>query len=220
MASSLDALSKLRENKIIYLRLANSAQWGKSRVEMALGRYLYVAHPMEKDNLLKVKEKQNLEIGFTSENEFWTFFSIVLEVRRKPLPLLVLQRPTVNEVVRVQRRRSERVETLVPLTFEFSYGRVVSPPRHTLALNLSSTGLSFNDSVPISSGSQIQMEIQLPNITAGFSVSGETVACSRVLGSNAERYKIRVRFISIAPVTRQRLEDFVKWKREEQKKLE
>ncbi len=220
MSSSLEALSKLRENKAIFLRAVGSASWDKSRVEMALGRLLHAAHPIRRGSLAPVTPKEDIEVGFSVGEEFFTFFSVVLEARRKPIPLLVLQRPSVNELVNVKRRMSERVDSLVPISFEIRERGFSSPPRHTLALNLSGTGLALNASEPISPGTYLAMEIHLPNSTGGLSAAGTIVSCAKLLHPREERYKIRVHFNSIVPLNRQRIEEFVKLKKEAQERLE
>lgn len=219
MASSLEALSKLRENKAIFLRSLGSAAWDKSRVEMALGRILHAAYPIRKGQLAPVTPKEDIEVGFSLGEEFFSFFSVVLEVRRKPIPLLVLQRPSVNELVSVKRRMSERVDSLVPISYEIRERGFLSFPRHTLALNLSGTGLALNASEPISPGTYLAMEIHLPNATGGLSAAGTIVSCAKILHPREERYKIRVHFDSIVPINRKRIEDFVKLRKEEQGKL-
>jgi c-di-GMP-binding flagellar brake protein YcgR len=220
MPSSQSALSKLRENKAVFLRLAGTAEWKKSRIEAVLGNYLYVAHPLDQGHLWQVSANENLEIGFSSEEEFYTFLSAILDFRKKPLPQLILQRPSGNELVMVQRRKSLRVYSLIPLFYEIPRVGGLSPGHHTLALNLSSTGLSFNATQPISRGSQLKMEVQIPNSTAPISARGEVVACLEVNTGKEERYKIRVKFYAITQGNRQRINDFVKQRRESQEKLE
>jgi c-di-GMP-binding flagellar brake protein YcgR len=219
MASSLEALSKLRENKAIFLRPLGSTAWDKSRVEMALGRILHAAYPIRRGSLAPVVEKEDIEVGFSVGEEFFTFFSVVLEARRKPIPLLVLQRPSVNELVNVKRRMSDRVDSLVPISYEIRERGFSSQPRHTLALNLSATGLALNASEPISPGTYLAIEIHLPNVTGGLSAAGTIVSCVKILHPREERYKIRVCFDSIVPINRQRIEDFVKLRKEEQGRL-
>jgi c-di-GMP-binding flagellar brake protein YcgR len=220
MASSLEALSKLRENKVIFLRPLGSTGWDKSRVELALGKLIHVAQPIRKGQLVPVAPRGDMEVGFSLGEEFFSFFSVVLEVRRKPLPLLVLQRPTVNELVNVKRRMSERVDSLVPISYEIRELGINTPPRHTLALNLSATGLALNTSEPISPGTYLAMEIHLPNNTGGITAGATIVACTKILHPREERYKIRVRFETIVPISRNRIEDFVKFKKEAKERLE
>jgi c-di-GMP-binding flagellar brake protein YcgR len=136
-----------------------------------------------------------------------------MEARRKPIPILVLQRPSENELIQAQRRKAERVDTLVPLFYETKGGRGLEASGNTLARNLSSTGLSFNTREPISSGSRLQMEIQLPNVTGGMSAWGTIVACSKIAHPTKERYKIRVHFDQIANINQQRIDEFVKQKK-------
>ncbi|HJT25630.1 MAG TPA: PilZ domain-containing protein [bacterium] len=216
MTSSLEALSKLRENKAIFLLPLGEAAWDKSRVEMALGSVLHAAHPIRQGRLAPVTVNEDIEVGFSVGEEFFTFFSVVLEARRKPIPLVVLQRPSVNELVNVKRRMSDRVDSLVPVSYEIREKGVSSPPRHTLALNLSATGLALNASEPISPGTFLVMEIHLPNATAGVSASGAIVSCAKIIHPREERYKIRVRFESILSNSRKRIEEFVKAKKEVQ----
>lgn len=220
MTSSLEALSKLRENKAIFLRPLGEAAWDKSRVEMALGQVLHAAHPIRQGRLAPVAVNGDMEVGFSVGEDFFTFFSVVLESRRRPIPLLILQRPSVNELVNVKRRMSERVDSLVPVSYEIREKGISSPPRHTLALNLSATGLALNASEPISPGTYLTMEIHLPNATAGISASGAIVSCAKILHPREERYKIRVRFESILATGRKRIEEFVKYKKEAQELLE
>ena len=220
MTSSLEALSKLRENKAIFLRPLGEGNWDKSRVEMALGQVLHTAHPIRQGRLASVAVNSDMEVGFSVGEEFFTFFSVVLEARRRPIPLLVLQRPSVNELVNVKRRMSDRVDSLVPVSYEIRERGISSPPRHTLALNLSATGLALNASEPISPGTFLMMEIHLPNATASVSASGAIVSCAKIVHPREERYKIRVRFETILPNSRKRIEEFVELKKEAQGKLE
>ncbi len=220
MASSAEALSKLRENKTIFLRPLGSRDWDKSRVEMALGRLLHVAYPIRKGRLVPVIPQGDIEVGFSLGEEFFTFFSVVLEVRRKPLPLLVLQRPSVNEMVNVKRRMSERVDSLVPVSYEIRENGFSSPPRHTLALNLSATGLALNTSEPISPGTLLNLQIHLSNVTGEMSLWGNVVSCSKIVHPREERYKIRIHFEPVPSARRQRLEEFVRMRKEAQEQLE
>lgn len=220
MTSSLEALSRLRENKAIFLRPHGAAVWDKSRIEMALGRILHAAHPIRKGSLAPITPKTDMEVGFSIGEEFFTFFSVVLEARRKPIPLLVLQRPSVNELVNVKRRMSDRVDSLVPVSYEIREKGSSTPPRHTLALNLSATGLALNASEPISPGTFLGLEIHLPNVTASLTASGMIVSCVKILHSREERYKIRVHFESILSNGRKRIEEFVKTKKEKREFLE
>jgi c-di-GMP-binding flagellar brake protein YcgR len=219
VASSQEALSKLRENKTIFLRPIGSTTWDKSRVEMALGLLLHAAHPIRKGRLVPVTPKVDMEVGFPVGEEFFTFFSVVLEARRKPIPLLVLQRPSVNELVNIKRRMSERVDSLVPVSYEIRQNGFSSPPRHTLALNLSATGLALNTSEPITPGTYLALEIHLPNVTASITAGGNIVSCAKILHPREERYKIRVHFETILGNSRKRIEEFVKYKKEAQELL-
>jgi len=220
MTSSLEALSKLRENKAIFLRVPGESIWEKSRVEMALGRILHAAHPIRKGSLAPITPKTDMEVGFSVGEEFFTFFSHVLEIRRKPIPLLVLQRPSVNELVHVKRRMSERVDSLVPVSYEIRERGLATPPRHTLALNLSATGLALNASEPISPGTFLSLEIHLPNVTGSLTASGMIVSCAKILHPREERYKIRIHFESILANSRRRIEEFVKYKKDKREFLE
>lgn len=220
MSSPQEALSKLRENKAVFLRKAGTSDWKKSRVEAVLGKYLQVSHPVEKGRIWPVGPKENLEIGFSVDEEYYTFLSAVLDVRRKPIPLLVLQRPSISELVVVQRRRSPRVYSLVPLFYVIQDKGILSQGQHTLALNLSATGLSFNANEPISRGNGLKMEIQIPNSTNPISANGEVVACSEVPQAKEARYKIRVKFIDIATTNRHRVNEFVREKRKTQEVFE
>ncbi len=220
MASSAEALSRLRENKSIFLRPLGSREWDKSRVEMALGRLLHAAHPIRQGRLAPVTPKEDLEVGFSLGEEFFTFFSVVLETRRKPIPLLVLQRPSVNELVNVKRRMSERVDSLVPVSYEIRENGFFSPPRHTLALNLSATGLALNASEPVSPGTLLNLQIHLSNVTGEMSLWGTVVSCSKIVHPREERYKIRVHFDDVMPARKQRLEEFVRMRKEAQEQLE
>lgn len=220
MPSALEALSKLRENKAIFLRRLGTEGWDKSRVEMALGQVLHAAHPIQKGRLASVVVNGDMEVGFSVGEEFFTFFSVVLEVRRKPIPLLVLQRPSVNELVNIKRRMSDRVDSLVPVSYEIREKGISSPPRHTLALNLSATGLALNASEPISPGTFLAMEIHLPNATASVSAAGTIVSCAKIVHPREERYKIRVHFETILSNSRKRIEEFVKYKKEARERLE
>ncbi len=132
MASLQDALSKLRENKALYLRRVGTTKWEKSRVETVLGKILHAAHPTEKGRLWPIAPKENLEIGFSTGEDFYRFLSAVLEVRRKPVPLLILQRPSGSELVQVQRRISPRVDSLIPLSYEILGGVGLMVTGHTL----------------------------------------------------------------------------------------
>ncbi len=220
MAPLQDALSKLRENKAVYLRRVGTTKWEKSRVETVLGKIIHVAHPTEKGRLWSISAKENLEIGFSAGEEFYRFLSAVLEVRRKPVPLLILQRPSGSELVQVQRRRSPRVNSLIPLSYEIMGGVGLMTTRHTLALSLSASGLSFNSPEPISPEIGLRIEIQIPNVTGSLSTRGEVVACSKVLHSREERYKIRVKFDLISASNRVRINEFVRHKTEAQKARE
>jgi c-di-GMP-binding flagellar brake protein YcgR len=220
MASPQEALSKLRENKAVYLRRVGSSEWQKSRVETVLGKVLHVAHPTEKGRLWSITSNENLEIGFSAQEEFYSFLSAVLEIRRKPVPLLILQRPSGSELVQVQRRRSPRADSLIPLSYEIQGGSGLLTTRHTLALSLSASGLSFNSPEPISPGSGLRMEIQIPNVTGSLTTRGEVVACSKVLNSREERYKVRVKFNLISASNRVRINEFVRRKTEAQKAME
>lgn len=220
MATSLEALSKLRENKGIFLRPVGESAWEKSRVEMALGQVLHAAHPIRQGRLAPVAVSGDIEVGFSAGEEFFTFFSVVLEARRKPIPLLVLQRPSVNELVNVKRRMSERVDSLIPVSYEIREKGFSSLPRHTLALNLSTTGLALNAAEPISPGTFLVMEIHLPNTTASISASGVIVSCAKIVHPREERYKIRIRFEPILPNSRRRIEEFVRHRKETDRLLE
>jgi hypothetical protein len=92
-------------------------------------------------------------------------------------------------------------------------------PHHTLALNLSSSGLSFNAPHPISAGQGISLDFQIPNATVGLSAKGEVVACQKVVHSRMERYKIRVKFLAVSKGNQARIESYVKNKTESQEKL-
>ena len=220
MPSAQSALSKLRENKIIYLRPVGEAEWDNSRVESVLGEFLQVAHPLKKGRLRTILSKENFEIGFSAGGDFFTFLSAVLEVKRSPLPLLVLERPTESELVQVQRRKSPRVNSLIPLAYEIRGGNGLVSLKHTLALDLSATGLAFNAPHPLSPGGELKMEIQVPNAPGSLSAKGEVVSCARVLNSREERYKVRLKFTAVSQIAKSRIQEFVQLKRENQKKLE
>jgi c-di-GMP-binding flagellar brake protein YcgR len=220
MPSPQEALSKLRENRAVFLRRTGTADWKKSRVETLLGKYLQVSLPQEGGRLWSIVPRETLEIGFSEGGDFFTFLSAVLDVRRRPIPLLVLQRPSTSELVVVQRRRSERAYSLIPLYYAIQDRGIAGPGRHTLALNLSATGLAFNANEPISRGNWLKMEVQISNATNPISVSGEVVACSEVPQSREARYKVRVKFSEVSALNRQRINDFVRQKRRNQEAME
>ena len=217
MSDAQKALAYLKENKSVFLRPLGSREWDKSRVEAFLQDFICVAHPLSQGRLKKVTPNEKMEIGFSIDGDFYSFLSVVLRTPRKPLPMLVLTRPTPDELVTVQRRISPRVDTLIPLSYEI----LASPdhPYHTLALNLSSTGLSFNAPHPISAGQTLAMEIQIPNATLGLSAKGEVVACQKVVHSKLERYKIRVKFLAVSKNSKDRIENYVKDKTQSQERM-
>ena len=215
-----DPLSKLRENKPIHLRAMGASAWMKSRVEAVLGKYLHVAHPAREGRLLSFSVKQDLEIGFAAGEEYYTFLTKVLDIRRKPVPLLVLERPEESELIGVKRRLSPRVDSLIPMTYELQGGAGLSSAHHTLALNLSASGLAFNSVQPISAGSRLRFEIHLPTSTAGVSASGDVVACAEARNSRSGRYKIRVRFTQVTSLTKSKIADFVREKRRNRLEIE
>lgn len=45
MTTTPNALSKLRENRAIFLRRIGEKEWLKSRVETVMGKYITTAHP-------------------------------------------------------------------------------------------------------------------------------------------------------------------------------
>jgi c-di-GMP-binding flagellar brake protein YcgR len=220
MTTTPNALSKLRENRAIFLRRIGEKEWLKSRVETVMGKYITTAHPTLQGRLRSILPGEKIEIGFSVGEEYFTFLSVVLEVKRKPLPVLVLQRPSDSELVGIQRRRSQRVNSLVPLSYEVHGGPGLTTANHTLALNLSSSGLSFNAPQPISPGSFLRMGIQIPNATIEISVAGEVVSCGRVPQSPEERYKIRVKFQTLSRLNKTRIDEFVKQRLKSQKELE
>jgi hypothetical protein len=134
--------------------------------------------------------------------------------------LLILQRPSGSELVQVQRRISPRVDSLIPLSYEILGGVGLMAARHTLGLSLSASGLSFNSPEPISPEIGLRMEIQIPNVTGSLSTRGGVVACTKVLNSRDERYKIRVKFDLISASNRVRINEFVRHKTEAQKAKE
>lgn len=213
------ALTYLKENKSVYLRPLGSSKWDKSRVEACLRDFLCVAHPLSQGRLKKVLPQDKIEIGFSVEKDFYTFLSVVLKTPHKPVPQLVLTLPTPNELVNVQRRLSPRVETLIPLAYQVLAGPSLDSYHHTLSLSLSASGLSFNAPHPISTRQVLQLEFQISNATLGLSAKGEVVSCQKVIHSQLERYKIRVKFLAISKGNRARIESYVRDKTQSQERL-
>ena len=214
------ALTCLKENKGIYLRPLGASAWDKSRVEACLRDYLCAAHPLSQGRLKKVSVDDRMEIGFAVEKDFYTFLSVVLKTTHKPVPQLVLTLPTPNELINVQRRLSPRVDTLIPLAYQVLAGPVSDASHHTLTLNLSASGLSFNAPHPISAGQGLLLDFQIPNSTLGISAKGEVVSCQKVVTSHLERYKIRVKFLAVSRGNQARIESYVKNRTESQERLQ
>jgi c-di-GMP-binding flagellar brake protein YcgR len=219
LSDPLKALNYLTENKNVFLRPLGSSEWDKSRVEAFLRDFICVAHPQTQGRLKKFSPQDKLEIGFSVEGDFYTFLSVILRIPHKPLPILVLTRPTPDELINVKRRLSPRVDTLVPLTYEVLAGPAFDSSHNTLARNLSSTGLSFNTPHPISAGQGLRLDFQIPNATLGLTARGEVVSCQKVVTSQLERYKIRVKFLSISKLNQERIEDYVRDKTQSRERL-
>lgn len=207
---SMLQLHELQENKAVQVRRPGAPEWHKSRIEAVLGKYLQIGHPIVKGRLVPLAPGDQVEIGFSHRSVFVTFSASVLQVEHKPVALFTVLRPGPDELKVEQRRKASRVDALIPIVYEILGGRGLLSVYHTLALNISATGLVFNAKEPISPKTTIGMEIHLPNVTGSITVRGQVVSCSRVLKAREAVYKIRVRFGTLIPTHQERLEAFVK----------
>ena len=203
-------LHELQENKSIMVRRPGAENWHKSRLEAVLGKYLQVGHPIVGGKLVPLEVGAQIEIGFNYKNNFVTFSASILQIEHRPVAILTLLRPSAEELKTEQRRKAHRVDALVPVAYEVLGGRGLLAVYHTLALNLSSSGLVFNAKEPISPKSYIGMELHLPNVTGSITARGVVISCSRILKASEAMYKIRVKFTSMLATHQERIDTYVK----------
>jgi c-di-GMP-binding flagellar brake protein YcgR len=203
-------LHELQENKPVSVRTPGDPDWHKSRIEAVLGKYLQVGHPITGGKLVPLRSGDQVEIGFNYRNLFVTFSSSVLQTTHRPIAIMTVLRPGADELQVEQRRKAQRVDSLIPVVYELLGGRGLMAVYNTLALNVSASGIVFNAKEPISPKSVIGMELHLPNVTGSITVRGQVVQCSRILKANEAMYKIRVKFGNLIPTHQERLEAFVK----------
>jgi c-di-GMP-binding flagellar brake protein YcgR len=206
-------LHELQENKPILVRRAGAPDWHKSRLEAVLGKYLQAGHPIVKGKLVPLKAGDQVEVGFQHKGLFVTFSSSVLQVEHRPVAIFTILRPGPDELRSEQRRKALRADALVPLTYEILGGKGLLSVYHTLALNLSTSGIVFNAKEPISPRSVIGMELQIPNVTGSITARGQVVSCSRILKASEASYKIRVRFTSVLAIHQERIDEYVRERR-------
>lgn len=215
MTLAQKALKNLRENKVVYVREA-AGDWLRSRVEACIGPYLQIGHPIREGKLLRLPKGHRVEIGFEENGEFWVFAASVLQESLKPVPVFTIFRPQPEDVMKWDRRRSERAYALVPVAYNARGIGGFPVEGHGMALNLSVTGMAFNAPDPLPKGSAVHVVLHLPNASHGVGAQGEVVSAQRLYSAKEERWKIRVRWVKLSKTAQSRIQEFVRMRKEQE----
>src|SRR5690606_1638095 len=95
----------IRLNQLVeieYLIDSDTVEYLPSRVEGKSDKYLYLAVPIRKGELVPLRIGSNIKVIFSKKNKTYAFETIITSRQREPLPVVEVEKPSY--LIEIQRR--------------------------------------------------------------------------------------------------------------------
>lgn len=181
-----------------------------SRVEDMTDTSLTLALPSRARLFVPLTKGQTIIVSFWGDSVHYSSETRVLERRTKPLPVVIVERPT--NFKRHQRRNFVRFDARLPLQFYRIQDR--EPPEESPEVftvettDISGGGVSFLTSMRLEMKCRLQLELALPGDKPVKAI-GSVVRVVNNPRSVRKRYRVGVSFLVIEERDRDRIIKFI-----------
>lgn len=178
-----------------------------TRVEEITDSHIAIQAPMERGEVVPFRPGQNIILAIPLEDGLYAFHTKVLDRKKGHIPMLYLQNPGPSSR-RIQRRkffrvRSQALKEIKPISSE-QKGVATYLSGQIRDRNLSAGGILIHSRNPITRGSLLQLDLNLPD--GILKAAGQVV---RVMRLEDGSYDIGVRFVGLNQKQRLRITRYV-----------
>lgn len=171
----------------------------RTRIEEVGERLLTVAAPLEKSQVIPLREGTRVEVTFWDEAAAYRFEAKIMQRIAVPVPVFVLELP--DSVTKVQRRNFVRVPAMYPVTYRTVTREGLSDLRKASMLDLSGGGMRIQTEDRVENKSLLYAQLSLP--------SGEVQTPVRVCRvdqiEKSKRFSVSLEFHDISERERDRI---------------
>ncbi|MDW7675078.1 MAG: flagellar brake domain-containing protein [Bacillota bacterium] len=217
-------LKNLTVNKLLEVEVegSSSRKVYKSRIEEINSEGIWIANPIERGNLVMLSVGETVKISYGDDICVYIFPATIKKRVNDPLPMLLLEQPDSDKVIRVQRRDFVRINVVMPLKFGITSGRFDDLAEVELheakTIDISGGGLKLLTKVQIKEHNLLKINLSLSGemlILYGKAVRVSAMSEEHLQGL----YAVGVQFINIPESDRDKIIKFVfDWQRQMRRK--
>ena len=196
----------IKLNQLVEIEYAldpENTEYLPSRVEEKTEKYLYLAVPIRKNELVPFRIGTKVRVVFSTKDNTYAFNTIITGRQREPIPVLQVTKP--EELIKIQRRSYFRLPVNLEVIFTVHHDIV---EQKGMTLDISGGGVLILTKANLAAGQILNLILNLPNREPIY-CKATVVRILQKARTAGEDNKVAINFLDINEAKRDKIFNFI-----------